>query len=412
MAHGEAFSREFNGLTRAQDTLPTEYYFDPAHHARELREIWGRNWIYLCRASELPETGDFRLFDIAGQEIVLLRDREGGLRGFHNTCRHRGSALCLEARGKLKGGRLTCPYHQWTYALDGRLVATGAMREVEGFDRKNFSLYGVAVDVWRGFVFANLLGESAPPLMDAIGEETEPLANWPLEGLVVGHRFEKTLECDWKLFWENFNECLHCPNLHPELSELVPIYGRAIMVQRDDPEWRAHDGESDPRFTGRLRDGAESWTMDGAPRGRVFPELTEMERAAGHTYVVSMPSVFIVGHVDYVRSVRIAPAGPGRMTLTAEWLFAPETLADPGFDAEETARFATLVLEQDGGACEMNQRGLRSDQHRAGVLMQEEYEVFAFQEWVRRQLGEAGGSMRPGSRASRRRRDDATESAE
>lgn len=405
MGEQTVFSTEFNGLTSPQPTLPARWYFDPEHHARELREIWAKNWVYLCRAEAFDGPGAFRRFPIAGQDVIVLRDPDGELRGFHNTCRHRGSELCDAAEGRFERGRIVCPYHQWTFALDGKLLAAGRMRAVEGFEREKHGLYPVAVEEWRGFVFANLLGDDAPTLADSLAEETAPLANWPLETLRIGARYEKELACDWKLFWENFNECLHCPHIHPELSDLVPIYSRAIMVRKDDPEWRAHDGEPDPRWSGGLKSGAASWTMDGAAKGREFAGLTDVERAAGQTYVVSMPSTFIVGHVDYVRAVRIEPMGPARMRLSAEWLFPEETLADPAFDLESVTRFAALVMDQDGGACELNQRGLSSSAHAQGVLMQEEYEVFAFQEWVRRKLGEPTLSAPPPSRASRRKRE-------
>ncbi|MDU8945676.1 aromatic ring-hydroxylating oxygenase subunit alpha [Ovoidimarina sediminis] len=392
---------EFNGLTAAQPSLPARWYTDPAHFDREMREIWRRNWIYLCRRETLPEPGAFRTFTVGGQEIVILADADGTLRGFFNTCRHRGSALCTEAAGRFDR-RITCPYHQWSYALDGRLLATGPMRKVENFDRADYGLLGIAVAEWGGFVFANLAGESARPFDEVFGGELADITPWPMADLVVDHSYRKELACNWKIFWENFNECLHCPNIHPELSELVPIYSRGIMARRDDPEWQEYAGDHAPRRSGRLREGAESWSMDGTAQD-ALPGLSDEDKAAGQRYATLLPSAFIAAHVDYVRIVRLTPLGPERTELTADWLFRPETLARPGFDLTRITDFATLVMEQDGMACELNQRGLRADPFERGVLMQEEYEVFLFQDWIRAALGEARLSPPPPSRASQRR---------
>lgn len=403
MSASKIFASEFNGLTSAQPTLPLSWYYDDAQYRRELETIWSRNWIYLCRAETLDAHGDYRVFEIAGREIILLRDDAGGLAAYFNSCRHRGSTLCVDTSGCFKRGRITCPYHSWMYDLQGRLLATGTARPVAGFERDDYSLSPVAVAEWGGFVFANLQGADAPAFEAALGEELAPLTNWPLAELRVGHRFSKTLACNWKLFWENFNECLHCPKVHPGLCQLVPIYRRGIMVRNDDPKWRERAGSDDPKNTGRLRADAETWSPDGHAVTAPFAALTAAERERGHSYAVALPSLFIVGHVDYVRSVQITPLGSERMQIDAEWLLSPAALDDPKLDLPGLAGFAEQVMREDGEICEINHRGIRSAVEPRGVLMQEEYEVFAFQEWIRRELGELPLAETRASRASRRR---------
>ena len=390
----------FNGLTLAQPSLPSSWYQDPAHHERELANIWGRNWIYLCRAETLEAPLSFRTFEVAGQSVLILRDQDGGLTGFFNTCRHRGSILCPQAEGQIQKALITCPYHQWAYDLAGRLRATGPMRPVDGFDRSDYPLLSVSVTEWGGFVFANL-DPKAVPFEELYGPETAYVTNWPLRDMRVGHTNSTTLNCNWKVFWENFNECLHCPNIHPELCDLVPIYGRAIMARRDDPEWKAHAGDNAPHISGGLRDGAESWSMDGTAQGRL-PGLTDDDLVTGQRYVTLTPSVFFAHHADYVRAVKITPLAVDRMELSAEWLFHPDMMAQPGFDIDRIVDFGKLVMEQDGSACELNQAGMTAQSYERGVLMQEEYEVFLFQDWVRGQLGELTLGQGTGSRASRR----------
>jgi phenylpropionate dioxygenase-like ring-hydroxylating dioxygenase large terminal subunit len=375
----------YNGLTNVKATLPSGYYFDPEHYQRELDAIWYRNWVYVCRADALAEPRAFYTFRIATQQILLARDEGGQLRAFYNTCRHRGSTLCTEAAGRLRSKFIVCPYHGWAYDLSGRLAVTPFVGEGSGFARENYPLYNVAVAEWRGFVFIHL-GKDVPPLPELFGPVASRLDNWPLETLGVGHTYERILACNWKVFWENFKECLHCPGVHPELSDLVPVYKRAFMAERDDPHWQEHADSDDPKYKGGLRRDAATWSRNGKADGAIFPALTETERRFGQAFVTGQPSLFMVGHVNYVRVVRLLPLGPETTELRAQWLFPAETLADKNFDMGNVVEFAKLVMDQDALACEFNQRGLRSRAHQAGILMPQEYAVHQFHQWVRQAL--------------------------
>lgn len=371
----------YNGLAAAEATLPSSSYWEAGAYQRDLDAIWYRSWLFACRESDLAEPLAFRTVRIGTQEIILLRDETGMLRAFHNTCRHRGSQLCQESAGRLKARLLTCPYHAWSYSLRGDLVRVPSKSLPDGFDKADHPLYRVALSTWRGFVFVNLAENPEGTAPSSFDPASGDLGNWPLEGLVSGHVLRKVMNCNWKIFWENFNECLHCPGVHKELSRLVPIYGRGLMARHDDPKWKRHADSDAPEFSGGLRDGAETWSRDGRAHGPAFAGLTAAERAAGQTYATSLPSMFIVGHVDYVRVVRLAPLGPEQTELTAEWLFSPEALA--ATDIDNIVAFGTQVLEEDAGICEVNQKGLRSLRHQAGVLMPEEYDLHRFHQWVR-----------------------------
>ncbi|ESW86218.1 aromatic ring-hydroxylating dioxygenase subunit alpha [Mesorhizobium sp. C280B] len=373
----------YNGLTRAEPTLPSSAYWDIAAYQRDLEAIWYRNWLLVCREADLAQPLAFRTFRIGTQEVVVLRDETGELRAFHNTCRHRGSQLCQQSEGRLKARLITCPYHAWSYSLHGDLVRVPSKSLPDGFDKADHPLYRVALSVWRGFVFVNLAEDAAGSAETSFDPASGNLANWPLETLLSGHVLRKVINCNWKVFWENFNECLHCPGVHKDLSRLVPIYGRGLMGRHDDPEWARHADNDAPEFAGGLRAGAETWSRDGRVHGSVFSGLTPGERAAGQTYATSLPSMFVVGHVDYVRTVRLVPLGPEQTELTAEWLFSPEALADPAADIDNIVAFGTQVLEEDADICEVNQMGLRSMRHKAGVLMPEEYDLHRFHNWVR-----------------------------
>lgn len=377
---------EYTGLTETRETLPAHFYLDPSHYELELQAIWYRNWNYVCRTEKLEQPRSFVTFSVGTQSVLIVRDENGDLQAFHNTCRHRGSVLCTEKEGRLRTRSIICPYHCWTYSLQGDLKRTSSKQCQPDFDKRDFPLYKVAVDEWRGCVFVNLAGEDAVPLAQSFHEDSVNLDNWPLESLKLGHSYRKTMDCNWKIFWENFNECLHCPGVHPELSKLVPIYSRGIMEARDDPDWAENIGSEDPKLRGGIREGTSTWNFDGEPVGEPFEKLTEEERRIGYHYVVNCPSVFIVAHVDYVRIARLTPLGPEQTELMVDWLFTEKTIADQSVDIERVADFAKLVLKQDAFASELNQKGLRCIAHEHGALMPEEYDVHNFQKWVLEQL--------------------------
>jgi glycine betaine catabolism A len=363
-------------LTRCLQTLPARAYLDADWFAREQATIWARNWVCAGRLADLAP-GTMRPVQVGAASVILCRAPDGSLAAYHNTCRHRGAEICSgeTALGKL----ITCPYHAWAYAAgDGRLVSVAHATPTVDFRKEDHGLHPVEVAVWAGFVFLNLDPAAAAPAPD-IGRAA--LDAWPMDALLTGHRHIRELACNWKVFWENYNECLHCPGIHPELCDMVPIYGRGIMAANEAPDW-SPDQPASPN----LKPGATSWTMTGAPCGPVFPNLTAEQRQAGHTFATLYPTAYIVAHVDHVRSVRLEPLGPERTRLTAEWHFPPETLAQPGFDAAGVAAFALTVLEQDAGAAEMNQRGIRSPAYGRGTLMAQEFDIARFHDWVIREM--------------------------
>jgi glycine betaine catabolism A len=375
----------YNGLQQLTEGLPADAYYDPRQFEREVQRIWYRNWLYVGRSSELGEPRAFRTFEIGDQRLLLLRDDAGRLQGFHNTCRHRGAALCRESTGVMHSGAIICPYHAWSYSQQGDLKRTSSKHHPEGFNAADFSLYRIRVHEWRGFIFVALT-EEVPPFEKSFDVPLARLDAWPLEQLKIGHVLQKDMACNWKIFWENYNECLHCPTVHPKLSQLVPIFGRGLLEERDDPEWSAHADDPNPKFKGGLRGGANTWSSDGQLSGVPFSGLSEEDRKLGAVYLTGVPSMFLVAHADYVRVVRLRPLGPERTELRVEYLFAPETLADGAFDLTKVVEFTNLVMTEDAEVCELNQRGLHAAPHLRGIVMPEEYIIKQFHEWIGSEL--------------------------
>ena len=375
-------------LQRCEPTLPAPWYYDAGHYRRELESIWYRSWLCVGRADEYAEAGAYRVHRIGDQAILVTRAADGSLHAFHNTCRHRGSELCGDRAGHFRQQRIVCPYHSWTYALSGELLGTPHRLPSEDFDAGRYGLYRVALESVAGFVFVSL---EAPPVdaAESPSARLRGLAHWPLHELTLAHRENHTLACNWKVFWENYSECYHCPRVHPELCALVPMYGHAVVSPEDDPAPR------DPAGTGGspLAAGAVTWSLDGATRLPAFPALSEKERRAGMTFRTLLPAMFVVAHVDYVRTVRVRPLGPEQTELVVDWLVSREARASPVFDVEELVALGRLVVRQDGRVCEINQRGLRSRAHTAGVLVPQEHGVYELHEWIRARLGERSGDQ-------------------
>lgn len=371
-------------LESVEQTLPRSHYLDPDHYRRELDAIWYRSWLCIGRSEELARERDFVVAQVGDQSILVCRDGDDRLHAFHNTCRHRGSELCSERSGRLEFRSIVCPYHGWTYSLAGELLGAHHQISQPDFLKANYPLHAVAVDEWAGFVFINLLADAAPSLESTLGDTPERLANWRIGQLRLGHRLETTIDCNWKIFWENFSECFHCPGVHPELCRIVPTYGRGVIDASDAPDPLAPDQQGAP-----LAPGAVSWTLDGSSQLPSLSSLDPTQQSEGQSFAVQLPTMYVVVHRDYVRSVRMLPRGPEQTELVVEWFFDPTTLERADFDLENCIALGRLVVEQDARVCELNQRGLHSMRHEAGVLVAQEYGVHEFQEWVRQALNVA-----------------------
>jgi Rieske 2Fe-2S family protein len=377
-------------LTELKPSLPATWYFDPAQYQRELEAIWYRDWVCVGRSDSLEREGDFFTATIGSQNIIVTRGSDGDVRAWHNTCRHRGSVLCTDASGHFRNGRIVCPYHTWAYGLDGKLVATPGRQPTPDFEPARFSLYAVHADTWQGFVFVNLSDEPATGLGEFLGDEKQYLANWPLADMRSVHREIIPVDCNWKIFWENYSECYHCPRVHPELGRIMPVYRKAVFDDADLPGWQ-------PRFEGdkglgRVAPGVRTWTLDGQSSLPTLEGPTAEEIEAGVAFASITGSMYVHGHPDYARSVRIVPRGPERIELVVDWLL-PKSMGDVGPDViEEIKGLALLVLRQDAEACELNQQGLHSRRFDKGVLVPQEYVLWDFHQWLRARLGDAAGA--------------------
>ncbi|MEM7281817.1 MAG: aromatic ring-hydroxylating dioxygenase subunit alpha [Pseudomonadota bacterium] len=369
-------------LTETKRTLPSSWYYEKAHFDKEVAKIWRKDWVCVGHVSAVPHHGDYFTCNIGGQTLVITKS--DSVKAYYNTCRHRGSILCSKSAGHFPNGRIICPYHRWTYDLDGDLKNTPGKLPCEDFNLAEFSLYPVNLELWKGFIFVNLEDEPDTTLSEHLGKEKDNIANWPLETLISARRKAYSLSCNWKIFWENYLECYHCPGIHPELCRLMPAYKQGIFDESILPGWTPAWPGDEGR--GRMAAGAVTWTSDGQSRLMELQGLSEEDKRLGVVFMPITGSMYIAAHRDYVRCVRIVPIDPTQTRLEVDWLVAPEQALGDFQMMEAAFALSETVLDQDQTVCELNQLGIQNDAHQQGVLVPQEYRLWDFHEWLRQKL--------------------------
>ena len=319
------------------------------------------------RAEQVPDAGDYLVAEVAGESPIVLRDGEGRLRAFANACRHRGTELLTGAGST--GRVIKCPYHAWTYSLDGRLVGSPNVGAADGIDRDTMGLWTVPIAEHDGFVFLNL-DPGAEPLPDALAAQPDSLlelARYGLGELRVGARREYDVRANWKIVVENYHECLHCPTVHPELVRIVPLY-------------RAGEVEEDGQVLGNsMGEGLTSFTFSGTSSLPTLPGIDEVDvRTFYGVYV--FPNLIVNYHSDSVNVVRLVPVAPDRTRVVSEFLLRPETIEAGGSGVRELVEFRDVVANQDWRVCEAVQRGVSSRYYTAGVYPRQERWIKMFNE--------------------------------
>lgn len=372
-----------NSLTEPQKSLPFNWYYEDNFHKKELDKIFYEDWIYVCHVSSI-KNNHFRTIQINNKNIVVIKDRKDQLSLFYNSCSHRGSQIFQDDNGTIKTPSIICPYHQWSYSIsDGSLLNTTSLN-YENFDKKKYDLKKVNFHIWKGLIFINLNNEKIFQYQDVFQYFDSTINKIHLEDFEVGHIWKKIVKCNWKIYWENYSECLHCPNIHPELSNLVPLYQRRLVDIKDHPEWVIlKEKNNTPKFNGGLKTGAQTWSSDGSSQGFSIKDIEIDLEGRGQVYLSTWPSMFLGIYGDHIRIVRLIPRGPEEVELSAEWLFEKDTLSDPAYDKKNVIDFGILVMNQDASISEINQKGLYNFSQEEGVLMPEEYIIKDFQDYIK-----------------------------
>jgi Rieske 2Fe-2S family protein len=334
---------------------------------------------------------------VAGESVLLVRTREGRLAGHFNVCRHRGARLVPEcSRGGFASG-IRCPYHSWTYTLEGALRTAPFLELAEetsgpgtGPDAppgaaapalRDLSLHPVGVDTWGGFVFVNLepaeAGARGHTLAAQLGGAPDRLRRYPLAELRVAHAITYGIQANWKVMLENYNECYHCGPVHPELCRLVPAFRQRGGADLDWERGIPH------------RDGAWTFTSTGTSVRAPFPGLDQDERTR-HKGELIYPNLMLSLSAEHVAAFYLEPHGPGSTTIRCEFLFHPEEMARPQFDPSDAVELWDLVNRQDWTICESVQRGMSSRVFRTGYYAPMESWSLDIRRYVGEKLGQKG----------------------
>jgi Rieske 2Fe-2S family protein len=351
--------------TGAQRTLPAEQFTSPAHFAREQERVFGRRWLCLAREEDVALPGQFVVRQVGAESLILVRDQQGTVRAHFNVCRHRGTALCEEERGTF-GKTIQCPYHAWTYALDGRLVGVPDLDQLPDFCKDDHPLHAAACAVWEGWVWVNL-AEDAEPFAEAFAPLQGKWAAWNLPALARLGQIDYDVAANWKLIVQNYSECYHCALVHPALVKLSP------------PTSGGNDLVEGP-FLGGYMDVTEpggSLTTSGRACGLPVGPLAQADLQRVYYYVL-FPNVLLSLHHDYVMCHRLFPLGPDRTRIECEWLFHPETAANAAFDPHDGIAFWDRTNREDWHVSELTMRGVRSTRYQPGPYSAREAMAAAF----------------------------------
>jgi choline monooxygenase len=349
------------------ESLPPWCYTAPEFYQREVERIFRKSWNFVGRADEIAKPGDYLVFDLVGQSVIVLRDKAGGIRAFANTCRHRGTRL-LSGSGHCRS--IACPYHAWVYDLDGTLVAALGMEDAVGFDPAAYGLIRVRIESWAGFLFV-AFDDEAPPLASHLGDLPERFAAYKFADMVCVRRKEYELACNWKIYVENAMEDYHTPTVH---RQSIGLQKTALETDKRG-EWDAIFMPSPRTIAVLPEDLADA-----------FPRIRDLsgKPAGGTFFTVIYPSTFFATTQDCMWWLQEFPQGPDRTKVVIGSCFPGETAARPDF-ALKVAKYYRRwdkALPEDNAISERQQAGLSSTLARPGRLSGHEAAVHRIANWV------------------------------
>jgi Rieske 2Fe-2S family protein len=366
-----------------QAALPRELYVDPAAWERERERVLLRGWTCVGRVADLGlhEPERVAVVEVLGESLVLTSDGDRALHAAYNVCRHRGSQLFPTEPGSdvqlCAAKSIRCPYHSWTYALDGSLLRA-PHTEAGEIEPTEFELHPVGIEAWGGFVFVNPTPGEGDPLRESVGRATRTLANYDLASLVTGLRLTYDVAANWKVLAENYNECYHCGPVHPELSRLVPSFaggGRGL-------DWDAGIPH---------REGAWTFTMSGTTDRAPLPGLDDDETTR-HKGELLYPNLMLSCSADHVAAFVLRPLAVDRTAIECGLLFHPSEVDKATFDPNDAGDFWDMVNRQDWAICESVQRGMSSRSYTHGWFAPMEDDSADIRRWLLPRLGEEESS--------------------
>src|SRR5256884_690891 len=357
-----SFRKNADTYVAGAKTLPQRYFVSPEIFAEEQASIFLKQWVLVGHQSQVTKPGDYFVQEVAGppshqgygagaESLIMMRDREGTIRGFYNVCRHRGTRLCEEKVGHVPA--IQCPYHAWTYGLDGRLIGAPHMDDVAGFDKADYSLHAIELALWEGFIFVNL-ADTPTPLEEVFAPLAGKFSHWNLPALRSARRIEYNVRANWKLIFENYSECYHCPRVHPALQKLTPY----DLAENDLCEGPFLGGFM-PITKGK------SLTMSGNSCALPVGDIKAEDHARVFYYSI-FPNMLLSMHPEYVMVHQLWPQSPERTLIQCDWFFHPAAFDRSDFRPDDAIEFWDMTNKQDWHVCELSQQGIASRAYQPG----------------------------------------------
>ena len=330
-------------------SLPQRYFVSPDVFREEQANIFARHWLVVGHHSQLSRPGDYFLANIADESVIIVRDQQSRIQAFYNVCRHRGSRLQEQSCGRM--ATIQCPYHAWSYALDGRLLGAPHMDDVPGFDKATYALRPVNAGTWEGFIFVNL-GDRAISLGEWFAPLGAKFAAWNMSILRSARRINYDIRANWKLMFQNYSECYHCPGVHPLLQKISPY---------DSAENDLTDG---PFLGGFMSiNKGNSLTMSGHACAPLVGAVEDVHQVF---YYSVFPNMLLSLHPEYVMVHQLWPQSPDRTLIVCDWLFHPDAFSRSDFNPDDAIEFWDLTNKQDWHVCELSQQGITSRAYQPG----------------------------------------------
>jgi Rieske 2Fe-2S family protein len=356
------FRKTVDTFAAGAKTLPQQYFVSDEIFRREQEQIFSKQWLLGGHQTQVANAGDYFLVSIPSssdygatrESLIITRDKGGVIHGFYNVCRHRGTRLKEDACGH--ASTIQCPYHAWTYGLDGRLRGAPHMDEVPGFDKADYSLRAVNLALWEGFIFINL-DENAMPLEEWFAPLNGKFARWNMSILRPAKRIEYDVRANWKLMFENYSECYHCPGVHPMLAKVSPYDS-------------AQNDLSEGPFLGgfmKINKGA-GLTMSGQACAVKIDHEQEHEQEQENLvfYYSIFPNMLLSLHPEYVMVHQLWPKSPERALIVCDWFFHPDAFNRSDFKPDDAIEFWDMTNKQDWHVCELSQQGIASRAYEPG----------------------------------------------
>ncbi len=339
---------------------------------RETQQIFNQHWVCVGRQEHLFDDSAIESFccvTLDESDLVIVRRKDQSCIAFHNTCRHRGTRLVDQPSGPIKNSCITCPYHAWTYDTDGTLIGAPNMQEVPDFDRSQFGLHGVNCVNWNGFIMV-CLNTDATDLDHEFAPLNERLQPWDLGNLILKSTLTYQVQANWKLVFQNYSECYHCPTVHPDLNRLTPYRGAT------------NDLEEGSILGGPMQLSEDSQTVstDGQLTGEYLPDLNQTQRRLVYYYTI-FPSMFISAHPDYVMVHVLQRVSNDKTRVDCHFLTLPSTQLE---SLQRAVQQWDEVNRQDWRVCELTQKGIQSPAYQPGPYSNLEPMLMAFDRHYRK----------------------------